>query len=58
MAAPPDLVRIADYIVLFKTNEAFTSQLKNKYPHPDIEKTFKEVSAHKDFHANKTVTLI
>lgn len=57
-AAPPSLVRIADYLVIFKTNESFTAQLRNKYPHPDIEVAFKEVSTSKNFHVNKTVTLI
>ncbi|MDD5358592.1 MAG: hypothetical protein PHX80_05555 [Candidatus Nanoarchaeia archaeon] len=58
MAAPPDLVRISDYLVLFKTNEAFSSQLKNKYPHPAILSAFEEVSKHPDFHYYKTVALI
>jgi hypothetical protein len=57
-AAAPDLVRIADYVVLFKTNETFTNTIRNKYPHPDIERAFKEVGAHKDFHYHKSVNLI
>lgn len=57
-AVPPDLVRIADNMVLFKTNETFNSQLRNKYPHPDIERAFKEVNAAKDFHFNKYIALI
>jgi hypothetical protein len=57
-AVPPDLVRISDYVVLFKTNESFTSQLRNKYPHPDIIKGFQEVSKHKNFHFYKEIALI
>jgi len=58
MAVPPDLVRISDYLVLFKTNESFTSQLRNKYPHPDIIKGFTDVSKHKNFHYYKEIALI
>jgi hypothetical protein len=58
MAIPPDLTRISDYLVLFKTNESFSSALRNKYPHPDIQKAFKEVSEHKDFHYYKSIALI
>lgn len=57
-AVPPGLVRISDYMVLFKTNETYSSQLRNKYPHPDIEKAFKEVSNHKNRFFNKQIALI
>jgi hypothetical protein len=57
MGVPPDLVRISDYLVLFKTGENYTNYLRNKYPHPDIEKAFKEVQASKNFHINKTIAL-
>jgi hypothetical protein len=47
MATPPDLARIADFIVLFKTNERFSPSLRNKYPNPNIEKVFNEVNMQK-----------
>ncbi|NJK98341.1 MAG: hypothetical protein HC905_28555 [Bacteroidales bacterium] len=58
MAVPPQLVRISDFLVLFKTNESFSASLRNKYTHPDIEKAFKEVGQAKSFFYNKTVALI
>jgi hypothetical protein len=58
MAAHPDLVRISDYVVFFKTNETFTNSYKNKYPHPAIEKAFLNVHHHTDFHYNESVKLI
>jgi hypothetical protein len=57
MAIPNDLVRIADYLVLFKTGENFSNYLRNKFPHPDIERVFKEVQESKNFHYNKTIDL-
>lgn len=57
-AVPPKLAKISDFIVLFKTNEVFSSQLRNKYPHPDIEPAFKEVTAHKNRFFNKQIALI
>lgn len=40
---PPDLIRWSDYLTLFKTNEAWNSTLRNKFPHQGIERTFHKV---------------
>ena len=48
MAVPNDLTRIIDVLILFKTKEIFTSQLKSKFPAPIIEQAFKRVTAHKN----------
>lgn len=57
MAIPVDLVRVADYLVLFKTNESFTNYYRNKYKHPEIEKAFIEVANSKNKHFYKEIAL-
>lgn len=42
-AVPPDLARLCDYLVLFKTKETWDARLKTKYPNPDIEQLFLKV---------------
>ncbi|MDD5006520.1 MAG: hypothetical protein PHS33_08505 [Candidatus Omnitrophica bacterium] len=56
-AVPPDLARISDYIVLFKTNEGFNSYLKNKFPNPAIEAGAKEVNANESRYFNKVIQI-
>jgi hypothetical protein len=40
MAVPRDISRIADYLVVFKTNEVFDTKLINKFPNPLIKQKY------------------
>lgn len=53
---PPELVKYADYITLFKTGEAVFD--KNKFHSPDFAKSFRIVNDSKDRFINRTVRLI
>ncbi|MFA5158621.1 MAG: hypothetical protein WC451_05565 [Patescibacteria group bacterium] len=57
MSIPPDLVRISDTLVLGKTNENFTSYLRNKFPISGLEQGFQEVKTNKNKYFNKTLLI-
>ncbi len=46
---PPDLIRWSDTLTLFKTNETFTSYMRNKFPNQMIEKAFEKVRTLPDY---------
>src|SRR5690554_2176671 len=52
---PPDLVRIADILVLFKTNEGKISDAK--YPWPEIPKAMKELRQSTNRYSYKVIQL-
>lgn len=54
MQVPPDLVRLSNFVVLFKTNEQLTPSLRNKYPFPVLHKAFERVqhSRNKYYHTD------
>ena len=54
-AVPPELVRIADYLTLFKTNDG--SPNMNKYPFPSIIPAMKFVRESKSRYENVTIEL-
>lgn len=54
-AIPPDLVRVSDFITLFKTNEGHPS--KEKYPFPSIPVAMDKIRASKDRYRNITIAL-
>lgn len=54
MAPPKDLIRIIDYIELFKTFEDW-NDLKSKYPNPRIKNAFHKVADAKDPHFHLTI---
>ncbi len=53
-SVPPDLVRGADKIVLFKTQESFN---RNKYPFPNLEYWMEKIRAHESRFFCKTIPL-
>jgi hypothetical protein len=54
-SVPPDLIRVADTLTLFKTNEGEPS--KDKYPFPEIPVMMKKVRESKDRYTNSTIRL-
>jgi hypothetical protein len=52
---PPDLVRVADTLTIFKTNEGEPS--KDKYPFPSIPEKMQKVRDSKDRYCNVTIRL-
>lgn len=52
---PPKLVKMADYITIFKTGEATFN--KDKYSHPDFEPAFRYVANSKNRYENVTLAL-
>lgn len=52
---PPDLVRVADTLTLFKTNEGDPSKVK--YPFPDIIPMMEKLRASKNRYENRTIRL-
>lgn len=53
---PPKLIRWSDYITLFKTQENYTSTIRNKIPNQKIEKAFERVKQMPKY-ANLTVAI-
>lgn len=54
---PRDLVRIADFLTLFKTNESWDSYLRKKFPGNLVERAFQEVRDSKNRFENRTVQI-
>jgi hypothetical protein len=54
-SVPPDLIRVADTLTLFKTNEGEPS--KDKYPFPEIPAMMKKVRESQDRFTNITIRL-
>lgn len=57
MQVPPDLVRLSNFVVLFKTNENLTSSLKNKYPFPVLHSAFEKVQKNKNAYYHTDVRI-
>lgn len=47
-ACPLNLIRLSDYLVLFKVNEVWNKSYSNRFPNPDIERVFREVNKNPD----------
>jgi hypothetical protein len=56
-ACPLDLIRIANFIILFKTKEAMNDRLKGKFPFPEIPAAFERVRAHPSRYHYEAVNL-
>jgi hypothetical protein len=56
-ACPLDLIRITNFIILFKTKEAMNEHLKSKFPFPEIPAAFDRVRAHECRYHYETVSL-
>ena len=54
---PRDLVRIADYLTLFKTNESWDSYLRKKFPGSLVQQAFEEVNQSSNRYENRTVEI-
>jgi ABC-type sugar transport system ATPase subunit len=52
---PKDLIRLADYQTIFKTNDSWDSFLKTKFRNPLVEEAFNLVNADPNRYANLTV---
>ena len=52
---PPDIVKMADFIVLFKTNEGVFDN--KKYLHPEMKTAFDLISKSKNNFVNVTIPL-
>lgn len=57
MQVPPDLIRLSDFIILFKTNEEITSTIRNKYPFPELHNKFNIVKASKNRYYNEIIRI-
>lgn len=57
MLIPNDLIRFSDTLTLFKTNENFTTNLRSKFPVPNLEQLFNEVNAHPSKYYNQTIRI-
>ncbi len=56
-ACPLDLIRITNFIILFKTKESFGDNLKNKFPFPEIPAAFERVRDHSSRYHYETISL-
>jgi hypothetical protein len=56
-ACPLDLIRITNYIVLFKTKEAMNPHLRSKFPFPEIPETFDCVAKNESRYYYETIAL-
>jgi hypothetical protein len=57
MSVPNDLIRIADYLTIFKTNESFNSGLKSKYPWSFVQEAHEKIKNDKNRFANITLSI-
>jgi hypothetical protein len=56
-ACPLDLIRISNFVALFKTNEAMNPHLRSKFPFPEIPAAFDRVRSHASRYHYETVSL-
>lgn len=54
---PRDLIRISDYLTLFKTGDSFDSHLRNKYAGKGVEPLFHFLAKSEDNFINKTINI-
>lgn len=54
-AVPPELIKYADFLTIFKTGESFYD--KKKYYLPEFDKAFKAVFSSNDRYINRTIRL-
>jgi hypothetical protein len=55
IAVPNDLIRVSDYMVLFKTNDTWNSNYERKYPMPGLCDMFDRVKKHQSKYYNETI---
>jgi hypothetical protein len=56
-ACPLDLIRITNFLILFKTNEALNPHLRTKFPFPEIPAAFDRVHSHPNRYHCETIAL-
>jgi len=54
---PNDLIRVSDYLTLFKTGDFFNSSLRNKYQGKPVEQLFNVVQKDTNNFVNKTIEI-
>ncbi len=57
MQVPPDLVRLANFVVLFKTGEEFNNTVRNKYPFPTLHEAYHKVQKSSNKYAHESVRI-
>ena len=57
IAVPNDLIRVSDYMVLFKTNDSWNTNYERKYPMPGLKDLFDRVKNNPSKYYNETIRI-